>query len=99
MHPIMIDEQLAFQKRSAPDSLKEETPTPTIRGGVITAGHNHTELPARKNRHVTSHRQGRRTVAAMYFTPGWGAVATATVGLVGVAGTLTGTTLALRQGR
>ncbi|MGM5068978.1 hypothetical protein EU244_029525 [Rhodococcus qingshengii] len=24
--PIMIDEQLAFQKRSAPDSLKDETP-------------------------------------------------------------------------
>ncbi|MDJ0104913.1 hypothetical protein QM646_00695 [Rhodococcus erythropolis] len=29
MYPIMIDEQLAFQKRSAPDSLKDETPTPT----------------------------------------------------------------------
>jgi hypothetical protein len=29
MYPIMIDEQLAFQKRSAPASLKDETPTPT----------------------------------------------------------------------
>lgn len=51
-------------KTQCPRQFERRNPTPTTQGRVITAGHNHTELTARKNRHVTSHRQGRRTVVS-----------------------------------